>query len=98
MKEVQGSKPSAGALATRVLLLAIPAAAFTLLVVQYSLRRGKLLVPPTFDDVSYLKDGLSRLDAFYRGGFLGLLVQFPKQPAHSPLAAFLAVSGFALFG
>jgi hypothetical protein len=98
MTEVQGSKRTAGELATRVLLLAIPAAAFTLLVVQYSLRRGKLLVPPTFDDISYLKDGLSRLDAFHKGGFQALLEQFPKQPAHSPLSALLAISGFALFG
>ena len=46
---------------------------FTLLVLQYSMNRGKLIVPAHYDDVSYLHDGLMKLDGFYRAGLSGLV-------------------------
>ncbi|MFL6110325.1 MAG: hypothetical protein ACJ786_03095, partial [Catenulispora sp.] len=98
MTEVQRPRYSVATLGIRLLLLGVLAAAFTLLVVHYSINRGKLLVPPTFDDIAYLKDGLFRLDALYKGAVPGLYGQYLKQPPHSPLATVLALSGFALFG
>jgi hypothetical protein len=74
------------------------AAAFTLAIVHYSLARGKLIVPATYDDVTYLRDGLEKLDGFYRGGALGFLGRISLHPPHSPFSTFLAFTGFALFG
>lgn len=73
-------------------------AAFTLLVLQYSLNRGKLIVPAHYDDVSYLRDGLPKLDGFYRAGLSGLVARVCQHPPHSPFATFAAFTGFAIFG
>jgi hypothetical protein len=74
------------------------AAGFTLLVVHYSLSRGKLIVPAHYDDVTYLRDGLDKLDGFYRGGLPGLAGRVSLRPPHSPFSTALAFAGFALFG
>lgn len=82
----------------RALIWAALSAAFTLLVVQYSLARGKLVVPAHYDDVTYLRDGLDKLDGFYRGGFPGVVGRIALRPPHSPFSTALASTGYALFG
>jgi len=47
-----------------------------------SLRVGRLSVVPTYDDVSYLVDGLHRLKAFDVAGFRGLFRSLAIEPAH----------------
>ncbi|HEY2585355.1 MAG TPA: glycosyltransferase family 39 protein, partial [Tepidisphaeraceae bacterium] len=74
------------------------AAVFTLLVVHYSLTRGKLIVPAHYDDVTYLRDGLDKLDGFYKGGLPGIVGRVSLRPPHSPFSTSLAFTGYALFG
>lgn len=81
-----------------VLTWAVLATGFTLLIVHYSVTRGKLIVPAHYDDVTYLRDGLSKLDGFYRGGLNGILGRAIDQPPHSPFSTLVAVAGYALFG
>lgn len=71
---------------------------FTLLVLHYSLSRGKLIVPAHYDDVTYLRDGLEKLDGFYRGGVNGLVARVSEKPPHSLFATLAAFAGFAIFG
>lgn len=74
------------------------ATVFTLLVVNYSLNRGKLIVPAHYDDVSYLRDGLHKLNLFYKGGLQGLAYSISLKPPHSPFATAVAFAGYAIFG
>jgi hypothetical protein len=91
-------RQTTGERVAHVLIWAILATGFTLLVVQYSLTRGKLIVPAHYDDVTYLRDGLSKLDGFYRGGLNGLLGRAIDNPPHSPFSTIVAFAGYALFG
>jgi hypothetical protein len=81
-----------------VLTWAFLATCFTALIVHYSLTRGKLFLPATYDDVTYLRDGLSKLDGFYRAGFPGLLNRLLVHPPHSPFSTMVAFAGYAIFG
>jgi hypothetical protein len=91
----RSDRPSAVA---HVLCWAALSAAFTLLVLNYSLTRGKLIVPAKYDDVTYLRDGLAKLDSFYRGGLNGLLGSAIDHPPHSPFSTIVAFTGYAFFG
>lgn len=91
------AQPDCASLAHVLAWLAL-SVVFTLLVLQYSLNRGKLIVPAHYDDVSYLIDGLAKLDGFYRGGVSGIVARVTQHPPHSPFATFAAFTGFALFG
>jgi hypothetical protein len=100
LQEVSEPLPrlEAATVLAHVLTWAVLAAGFTLLIVHYSVTRGKLIVPAHYDDVTYLRDGLSKLDAFYRGGLNGILGRAIDQPPHSPFSTLVAVAGYALFG
>lgn len=74
------------------------AAIFTLMVIQYSMRDGRLVLPPAYDDVGYMADGAIRLVAFYKDGLLPVFQQYLKSPPHSPYSTLLAVIGFMVFG
>lgn len=89
---------TAGETVAHVLTWTVLSIGFTLLVLQYSLTRGKLIVPAHYDDVSYLRDGLAKLDGFYRGGLNGLVGRTSQHPPHSPFGTLAAFTGFALFG
>lgn len=62
------------------------------------MNRGKLIVPAHYDDVSYLHDGLMKLDGFYRAGISGLVARVSEHPPHSPFETMAAFTAFALFG
>lgn len=51
---------------------------------------------PFYDDVSYLNDGLTRLNAFDMQGFAGLARSFLDDAPHAPYSSLLATIGFAL--
>jgi len=91
-------RQTTGDLLAHIFTWAILATGFTLLVVHYSLTRGKLIVPAHYDDVTYLRDGLSKLDGFYRGGLNGLLGRAIDNPPHSPFSTIVAFAGYAIFG
>jgi len=85
-------------LATRILLGIVLSTGFTLVIIQYSLRHGRLILPPTYDDVTYFADGLARLEVLYRDRLPGLVADHFRNPPHSPFASYLALVSFALFG
>ena len=67
--------------------------------ISLSLRHGRLLAPPLYDDVSYLKDAMERL--MFRGegnGMWGTLSSFVLAPPHSPFSTATGMLGFWLFG
>ncbi|MDB5301634.1 MAG: hypothetical protein JWO87_3297, partial [Phycisphaerales bacterium] len=70
----------------------------TLAIIQFSLRHGKLILFPYYDDVGYFADGLFRLQTLYDFGVDGLASTYRTMPPHSPYSTFMAFVGFALFG
>lgn len=96
--DVHALRSSTGTAVAHVLAWTALTIPFTLLVLQYSLNRGKLIVPAHYDDVSYLRDGLAKLDGFYRGGIGGLAARASQHPPHSPFGTLTAFAGFAIFG
>ncbi len=71
------------------------AAAFTYFNISQSIVRGKLSLPPVYDDVSYLLQGAVWANAFREGG-LGELISAPI--ANSPVMVLIAFVGFLSFG
>jgi hypothetical protein len=71
---------------------------FTVFVIQWSFRQGRLCMDPVYDDVEYLLDGRHRLDAFDRKGIMGLTWSIWHDPPHSPWSTLAALSGFLVFG
>jgi len=74
------------------------AVVFTSAIVQYSLRDGRLVIPPSFDDVGYMADGATRLCNFYQMGALPAFQNYVQDPPHSPYSTLLATAAFAVFG
>ena len=74
------------------------AAGFTLAGVQYSLRHGRLLLFPTFDDVIYLLDGATRLEHFYDLGAFEFIKELFRDPPHSPYSTIEAFVSFLVLG
>ncbi|MER8373508.1 hypothetical protein [Mesorhizobium sp. M1406] len=77
---------------------AIVTAVFSALMIRQSLQHGRLALPPTFDDVSYLNQGVSYLSIFDAQGFTGLLNTYLAGPPHAPISTGAAFAGLALFG
>lgn len=82
----------------RVLIWLVVAILFSVIQIQHSLNRGQLSLPPSYDDVSYFNDALGRLNIFYEKDFGGLLLDYVKNPPHSPISTLLAFVGFLIFG
>jgi Dolichyl-phosphate-mannose-protein mannosyltransferase len=99
--ESPGPAPRAALLerrGARMALWGVISVLFTLLILQYSFVRGRLLLPASYDDVTYLLDGLNRLEIWYAGGLWALVLSWLHHPPHSPFSTVLAIAGFALFG
>ncbi|PZV40512.1 hypothetical protein [Mesorhizobium kowhaii] len=77
---------------------AIVTAFFSALMIRQSLQHGRLALPPTFDDVSYLNQGGYYLSIFDTQGFTGLLNTYLAGPPHAPISTGAAFAGLALFG
>ncbi len=71
---------------------------FTAVVIHQSLRQGQLALPPTYDDIVYFNDALTRLNILYNNGFNALFLNFIQNPPHSLLATIIPFIGFSLFG
>jgi hypothetical protein len=81
--------------------LALAAAAttgVTAVVLWISAERGRLSMPPKFDDVSYMIDGLRRLHELQRGGLAALVHDLISRPPHSPYSTAAALLGYLTFG
>ncbi len=71
---------------------------FTLVQVRQSLHGGRLALPPTFDDVGYLRDAQIRLHVFFDQGPIGGLAHMLRSVPHSPWSSLLALVAFLAFG
>src|SRR5687768_5437288 len=84
--------------ALRMGVCAALAVLFTLVILRYSFRHGRLLLFPTFDDVGYFSEGVERLQILYDEGFRGLLGNYRHVAPHSPYSVYLAMLAFMVFG
>jgi hypothetical protein len=73
-------------------------AAFTAIVIRYTMLYGKLVVHPFYDDVSYFFDALLKLQALYRGGLPGVYREIVREPPHSIFSTLLALGSYVIFG
>src|SRR6185312_8396318 len=73
-------------------------AAFTAIVIQWSLLHGKLAIYPFYDDVSYFMDALERLQEFYAGGWSHLVREIIDRPPHSLFSCLLALGSYMVLG
>ena len=71
---------------------------FSCLVINQSLRQGQLALPPTYDDIVYFTDALSRLNILYDHGIKALAENLIESPPHAPLATLVPLIGFSIFG
>jgi hypothetical protein len=81
-----------------VLALLLISSIYTALVVQWSLREGRLAMDPVEDDVLYLIEGVQRLHILDTSGFAAFSNSLLQIPPHSPWTTALAVAGYALMG
>ena len=72
--------------------------AFTMLIVQWSLVRGKLAVFPPPRELAYANDALWRLRDFYGAGVGKLLSQWFESPPTSPLRSGMTLAAYAVLG
>ena len=77
---------------------ALVSAFFGTLMIRQSMEHGRLALPPTFDDVSYLNDGANYLSFLNSQGFVGVLKTYLAAPPHAPITTGAALAGFALLG
>ncbi|HWE04191.1 MAG TPA: methyltransferase domain-containing protein [Tepidisphaeraceae bacterium] len=82
----------------RWLALGIAAILFTLINIRYSMERGRLSRPPTYDDISYFIDALSRVPIIYGQSVGAWVGNYIQTPPHSPYSSYLALAGYVLFG
>jgi hypothetical protein len=84
-------------LSRRLGLYGIITVLFTMALVNYSLRHGRLAIGPTDDDAVYLVDALQRLDILHRS-LKQFCLSFVTDPPHSPFSSILAAGSFAILG
>ena len=71
---------------------------FTVVVIQWSYRSGRLSMDPVYDDVIYLLDARERLNDFDQQGIGNLLHSLWHKAPHSPWSTAAATAGFLIFG
>jgi hypothetical protein len=84
-----------GSIGLRILWWGTIAFLFTYINITQSIAQGKLSLPPVYDDVAYLLEGATWLNALRDNGFVGLLA---SPIVKSPVMVFIAFLGFLLFG
>jgi hypothetical protein len=80
--------------------LCIVAFAFTLIQIQYSFDKYRLAEIPSYDDVTYFCDALTRIDAADVNAphRQSLLASLASSPPHSPYSTIMATAAFMTFG
>src|SRR6516165_6114512 len=71
---------------------------FTAVIVAHSARQGRLSVPVSYDDVNYFVDAVYRLQILYDKGVGSCFATLFHYTPHAPVATFLYLVGFAVFG
>jgi hypothetical protein len=82
----------------QLVIVAVLAMLFTLFVLQYSSRIGRLAGDIVPDDSGYFVDGAKRLQKFYSGGIPALWKSYLENEPHSPWSSALTLGAFLLFG
>src|SRR5580658_1139473 len=98
LKQPDSAPAPSSAAPLRYVLWAAVAVAFTCFLLQYSLRYNRLAHYPTQDDITYISDGLDRLNVFYAQGMPGSFYFYKIVPPRAPVGTYMAALGFALFG
>jgi hypothetical protein len=74
----------------------------SILIIFWSMKNsfefGRLAFVPSYDDVSYFEDAISRYLKFVNGNILLLVRDFLQNPPHAPLIAAQAVFSYMVFG
>lgn len=65
---------------------------------QFSFDRGRLALPPTYDDCGYFESGARWVRTFYESRWRGLSREIYVDPPHSPYSTALAALSFLAFG
>lgn len=81
-----------------LLLIVLVASFYTAATTRFSLTHGRLQQFLTFDDLVYLTDGATRLEAFNQQGMRGLVLGFYHDPPHSPYQTLEAFFSFMVCG
>lgn len=89
---------TADAKPTPYFCLLLVAAVFTVIMLNWSLNRGRLVFHPQYDDVQYISEGLTLRDHLYAEGWKGFVTDWKARPHHTPLYRTMAAVGFLLFG
>ncbi len=98
MSQLEDIHQSSGMPRRQFLLWLLIASLFTLVQVRQSMHGGRLALPPTYDDVAFLRDGQVRLQTFFdRGPAVAAADALTKAP-HSPWSSYLAAAAFLTFG
>lgn len=79
-------------------LLVTVTSLFTVVCLQYSIRHGRLLFPPYFDDIGYFVDAAQRLKILQEQGFVAFWSNYVNSVPHSPFASLLALMAFMVLG
>lgn len=92
-------RPTVAFLSLGGLLLAmLVASLYTAATTRFSLTHSRLLQFLTFDDLVYLTDGATRLEAFNQHGMRGLVLGLYQNPPHSPYQTLEALFSFMICG
>ncbi len=94
----EGPAPGKNKRLTRIVLAFVFSAFLTTVVIHWSFDSGRLSQDAGFDDVTYLTDGLQRLQLLYEKGVGAYLADWVIHPAHSPLTSLFVTISMAIFG
>src|SRR5439155_2080663 len=98
MPNVADGFPGWADLRRRVPLWVLLAVLVTAWSIQFSLARGRLLLPPVCDDVGYFLEGLDWMEQCRFEGCAALARLLVERPPHSPFATLLALLSFGVCG
>ena len=82
----------------QILLALVFSSFLTTVVIHWSFDSGRLSQDAGFDDVTYLTDGLQRLQLLYDKGVGPYLADWVIHPAHSPLTSLFVTISMVIFG
>jgi hypothetical protein len=79
-------------------IILVVSALFTALTIRVSMERGRLAIPPGFDDVYYMAQGARWLAMLRDSGIGATLREYIVRPPHSPVTVGLAALSFGIAG
>lgn len=96
--QVINKNASAPLASSEILILVLLALVFAAINVVYSTHYGRLAIPPTYDDIGFISNGLVLLDTGYQHGWGQWLLNLFTKTWHAPVTVLQACLAFAVFG